>query len=138
MMVSTFPRFLELPAELQTAIWQHAATECRCVPLQDILDLGHVLRWYNRRHQYAGEPIYRCFYRYRLNRFEGFPVVPDALFEMGRLAKIAALQQWKINIEGLRVLVQVPNAQTLVPVFKQEVTGSLDEDIAALQEDEAA
>lgn len=65
-------------------------------------------------------------------------MVPDALFDMGRLAKIAALQQWKINIEGLRLLVQVPNAQTLVSVFKQEVTGSLDEDIAALQEDEAA
>lgn len=62
-------------------------------------------------------------------------MVPDALFEMGRLAKIAALQQWKINIEGLPVLVQVPNAQALVPVFKQEVTGSLGEDIAALRED---
>lgn len=57
------------------------------------------------------------------------PVVLARLVRACRLAKIAALEQWKVNIKATLVLGWVNGAQRLVPVFKEEVCRTLDNDI---------
>ena len=45
------------------------------------------------------------------------------------MAKIAALEQWKVNIRAIPVLKRVDGAQRLMPVLKEEVYRSMDENV---------
>lgn len=93
-------------------VWQYAASAGNAVLLRRMYLESRALAWLNRRKPQSFEDHHRCFFRYGLVLQDyRFHLAPYSFFRVCRLGRLAALKQWKAEVERIPVVAEVPNAE---------------------------